>query len=191
MGFKLGKEKRKFNTPEKTPMRQQALESGTLGQANNDGTIDLDPSVDPNTIEGRGVMAHEQAHQEQMQSGRSDYGDNWVLWEDKIYIRKTVEGEDIIDGPNGRWPEGDPHHPWEAEAIQAEEAVKSKLTEQAAKEVVKEKFARKMIDRKMRENMAEKMVKEKLAKRTVMSKIKREGLAKKAVERKIEESKEK
>ena len=191
MAFKLGKEKRGFNIPEKTPMRQETLESGTLGQANNDGSIDIDSSVNPNSIDGIGVIVHEQTHQEQMQSGRSDYGDNWVLWEDKIYIRKTIEGEDIIDGPNGRWPEGHPNHPWEAEAVQAEEAIKSKLTEQAAKEAVREKIARKMIGGKIRENTARKMVKEKLAKRAVETKLQREGLAKKAVETKLEESKEK
>ena len=31
-----------------------------------------------------------------------------------------IDGEDVIDGPNGRWPEGHKNHPWEAEAIQAE-----------------------------------------------------------------------
>jgi hypothetical protein len=51
-----------------------------------------------------------------MQSGRSDYGDNWVMWEDKIYIRKNG----MIDGPAGRLPEGHPDHPWEQEAINAE-----------------------------------------------------------------------
>ena len=167
MGFKLGKEKRGFNIPESTVNQRTPLESGTLGQANNDGSIDLDPSVDPNTIEGRGVIIHEEVHQEQMQSGRADYGDNWLLWEDKIYIRKTVDGEDVIDGPNGRWPEGHENHPWEAEAIQAEEAEKSRLKEQAAKEAVKEIAAKRMV----KEKHAERAVKEKLAKRAVFEKI--------------------
>ena len=51
-----------------------------------------------------------------MESGRADYGDNWVMWEGKVYLRKSG----YIDGPNGRWPEGHPNHPWEAEAIEAE-----------------------------------------------------------------------
>ena len=53
-------------------------------------------------------------------SGRADYGDDWVMWEDNIYFRKEVDGQPVIDGPNGRWPEGHPNHPWEAEAIKAE-----------------------------------------------------------------------
>ena len=66
-------------------------------------------------------MKHELKHKEQMESGRAAYGDNWVMWEDKIYIRKEEDGQPIIDGPNGKWPEGHPTHPWEAEAIEAED----------------------------------------------------------------------
>ena len=39
-----------------------------------------------------------------------------VEWEGKIYFRNNG----YIDGPNGRWPEGDENHPWEREAINAE-----------------------------------------------------------------------
>jgi len=63
------------------------------------------------------AIKHEMKHMCDMEEGRADYGDNWVMWEDKIYIRKNG----MIDGPNGRWPEGDEHHPWEVEAIAAEE----------------------------------------------------------------------
>ena len=42
------------------------------------------------------------------------------MWEGKIYLRKEENGELVIDGPSGKWPEGHPDHPWEAEAIQAE-----------------------------------------------------------------------
>ena len=44
------------------------------------------------------------------------------MWEGKLYIRKEIDGEGVIDGPNGRWPEGHPNHPWEAEAIKAEKS---------------------------------------------------------------------
>jgi hypothetical protein len=42
------------------------------------------------------------------------------MWEGKVYIRKEENGIPVIEGPNGKWPEGHPNHPWEAEAIQAE-----------------------------------------------------------------------
>ena len=58
---------------------------------------------------------------EDMETGRAQYGDNWVMWEDKIYFRKEIEGEMVIDGPAGRLPEGHEDHPWEQVAIEAED----------------------------------------------------------------------
>jgi hypothetical protein len=55
-------------------------------------------------------------HIKDMEEGRADYGENWVMWEDKIYFRRNG----MIDGPAGRLPEGHKDHPWEAEAIKAE-----------------------------------------------------------------------
>tara|TARA_Y100001973_G_scaffold76788_1_gene112259 strand:- start:2543 stop:3013 length:471 start_codon:yes stop_codon:yes gene_type:complete len=151
MAFKLGKEKRGFNIPENGGIFKKKMNDGALGQANNDGSIDLDPSVDVNSIEGRGIAVHEQVHQRQMQSGRANYGDNWVLWEDKIYIRKTIDGQDVIDGPNGRWPDGHPNHPWEAEAVQAEESIKEnmrrRIKEDVAKKAVQEKVSWEIVNR--------------------------------------------
>ena len=86
-----------------------------------DGSIDVDPSVKLNSKFGKRVIKHEQAHLGQMQSGRAAYGDDWVMWEDKIYLRREINGEPVIDGPAGRLPEGHEDHPWEAEAIEAEE----------------------------------------------------------------------
>tara|TARA_R100000234_G_scaffold87016_1_gene55668 strand:+ start:791 stop:1177 length:387 start_codon:yes stop_codon:yes gene_type:complete len=126
MAFKLGSEKRNYKSNEnvsftRTPVRKNSeMGHGVIAQANNDGSIDIDPNVDINSKFGKKVMKHELKHKEQMQQGRADYGDNWVMWEGKIYIRKEENGEPIIDGPNGKWPEGHPNHPWEAEAIQAE-----------------------------------------------------------------------
>ena len=39
----------------------------------------------------------------------------------ELEIGKNENGEPLIDGPNGKWPEGHPNHPWEAEAIAAED----------------------------------------------------------------------
>ena len=103
-----------------TPVFRKSLGDGILGEANMDGSISVDPSVKPNSPLYKRVMKHEMQHVNDMESGRAAYGDNWVMWEDKIYIRKEVDGITIIDGPNGRWPEGDENHPWEQEAIEAE-----------------------------------------------------------------------
>ena len=125
MGFKLGSEKRDIKSSENVSVNKKLIsngnmEEGVLGQANNDGSIDLDPRIDPSSKQGRRIIRHEQCHLDQMESGRAAYGDDWVMWEGKIYLRKEENGQNIIDGPSGRWPEGHPNHPWEAEAIEAE-----------------------------------------------------------------------
>ena len=126
MAFKLGSEKRGIKFPKDVSFNNKKVTTngdmgpGVVAQANNDGSIEVDPNVDLNSEFGKRVMKHELKHTEQMEQGRADYGDNWVMWEGKIYMRKEEDGQPIIDGPNGRWPEGHPNHPWEAEAIQAE-----------------------------------------------------------------------
>ena len=126
MAFKLGSEKRGIKFPKDVSFTNKKVTTngdmgpGVVAQANNDGSIEVDPSVDLNSEFGKKVMKHELKHTEQMEQGRADYGDGWVMWEGNIYIRKEENGEPIIDGPNGKWPEGHPNHPWEAEAIQAE-----------------------------------------------------------------------
>ena len=121
MAFKLGSEKRGYKNSGNTKINVTPLDSGNVGEANMDGSINIDPSIDLNSKYGRRVIKHEQCHIDQIESGRAAYGDNWVMWEGKVYLRKTENGENIIDGPNGKWPEGHPSHPWEQEAIEAED----------------------------------------------------------------------
>ena len=116
MAFKLGKESRGFKHSGNVKIVSTPLDKGTIAEANNDGTISISPHVKPGSALYKKAVKHEMAHIEQMEDGRADYDDNWVMWEGKVYIRKNG----YIDGPNGRWPEGHPNHPWEAEAIQAE-----------------------------------------------------------------------
>ena len=108
------------NRSSKTRVFKKDLEGSTIAEANMDGTIFIDKSVKLNSELGKRAIKHEMVHLNQIESGRAAYGDDWVMWEDKIYFRRTVDGVDVIDGPNGRWPEGDEHHPWEAEAIEGE-----------------------------------------------------------------------
>jgi hypothetical protein len=120
MAFKLGRENRGFKNSSNVKINRKDAGFNAVAQANMDGSIDVDPSVDINSKRGQRMIKHEMKHIHDMETGRAAYGDNWVMWEDKIYFRKEENGIPVIDGPNGRWPEGDPHHPWEAEAIQAE-----------------------------------------------------------------------
>ena len=120
MAFKLGKENRAFKHSGNVKIVKTPLDSGTVAEANMDGSINVDPSVNLNSRFGRRVIKHEQKHLEQIEEGRAAYNDSTVMWNGKLYLRKTINGVDVIDGPNGRWPEGHKNHPWEAEAIQAE-----------------------------------------------------------------------
>ena len=116
MAFKLGSSNKKPIHLGGIKVVPTPLEKGTIAEARNDGTIAVDPKVKPGSKLMRRVIKHEMKHMKDMAEGRAAYGDNWLMWEDKIYIRKNGN----IEGPNGKWPEGDAHHPWEAEAIAAE-----------------------------------------------------------------------
>ena len=124
MAFKLGSETRGFNVPPSMSgaaskigqIKIEKLEEGTLGEANMDGSISVDPSVDLGSPFGKKLLKHEGEHVEQITSGRAGYGEGHVMWEGKIYFRNNG----YIDGPAGRLPEGHPDHPWEQEAINAE-----------------------------------------------------------------------
>jgi len=126
MAFKLGSETRdgitrkNVSSAKRVFRKNSDMGPGIVAQANNDGSIDVDPNVDMNSKFGKKVIKHETKHQEQMESGKANYGDDWVMWEGKIYLRKEEDGEPVIDGPNGRWPEGHPNHPWEQVAMDAE-----------------------------------------------------------------------
>ena len=79
MAFKLGSEKRKINFPNDASFKGKVKENGNMGpgvvaQANNDGSIDVDPNVDLDSEFGNKVMKHELKHQEQMEEGRAGYG---------------------------------------------------------------------------------------------------------------------
>ena len=116
MGYKLGRETRRIRTPENTPIFKKKLRKGVLAEANDDGTIFVDPKLKKGTKKYKETIKHEVQHINDMESGRAQYTDNTVTREGKTYFRKNG----YIDGPKGCLPEGHPKHPWEAEAIKAE-----------------------------------------------------------------------
>tara|TARA_R100001594_G_scaffold121339_1_gene157163 strand:- start:757 stop:1134 length:378 start_codon:yes stop_codon:yes gene_type:complete len=125
MAFKFN-ERRKARTPWDNPMKfgntvvkKKDLEGNILGEANMDGSIHVDNSVDLDSPMGKRVVAHEQSHVEDIQSGRASYDDESVTWEGKKYPRSN--GKIFY---NFKWyKEGDNNLPWEAKAIQAEKRV--------------------------------------------------------------------
>lgn len=121
MAFKLGNRNKKVTYKGGVRVVTAPLDMGAMAEARNDGTIAISPNVNQSNkkLMNR-IIKHEMKHMQDMEEGRAAYGDEWLMWEGKIYLRKTIDGINVIDGPNGRWPEGDKNHPWEAEAIAAE-----------------------------------------------------------------------
>ena len=116
MAFKLGKERRQIRNPKDTPIFRKKLEKGTLGKANNDGSIHIDKSVEPGSALEKKVINHEMQHMKDMRSGNLSYGDDYVRYNGKTYPRK--------DGKikyNGKWSEeGSMNFPWERKAKDSE-----------------------------------------------------------------------
>ena len=120
MAFKLGSERRELKGPENTSVYRKNLEGGVKAEANMDGSIHVSSNIPVDSEEFTRAIKHEMKHKEDIETGKAAYGDEWVMWKDDVFFRKEINGEKVIDGPNGRWPEGHPNHPWEQEAIQAE-----------------------------------------------------------------------
>tara|TARA_R100001082_G_scaffold84514_1_gene51128 strand:- start:425 stop:838 length:414 start_codon:yes stop_codon:yes gene_type:complete len=137
MAFKLGDERREFKNSEntrkfvegnyfpsmeadidETPILRTNLEGETIAEANMDGSISIDADIPVDSELFDRAIKHEQEHLDQIESGRAAYNDNVVMWEGKLYLRNRG----FIDGPAGNLPEGHPDHPWEQEAIDAEDA---------------------------------------------------------------------
>ena len=116
MGFKLGNRSSKPTHRGGVRVVQTPLESGTIAEARNDGTIAVNSDRKISDKLMTRVIKHEMKHMQDMKEGRAAYGDNWLMWDGKIYIRKNG----MIDGPAGRLPEGHKDHPWEKVAIEAE-----------------------------------------------------------------------
>ena len=129
MGFKLGSERRDFKSSDNVKLSKGSnlkvenvdvfktpLDKGTIAEARNDGTIAINSEAKLSAAILKRTIKHEMQHLKDMADGKANYGENWVMWEDKIYFRKNG----MIDGPAGRLPEGHKDHPWEKVAIEAE-----------------------------------------------------------------------
>ena len=74
MGFKLGSERREMRTPwnrKSTPsVYRKQLEDGVDAEANNDGSIFIDPKIKPGTKRFERTIKHEAKHLIDMETGR-------------------------------------------------------------------------------------------------------------------------
>ncbi len=122
MAFKLGSEMRSFNTGGNknrfnkddvsipgTPVIRKKLVGGVKAEANIDGSIFLDTSVEPNSEQERAILLHEMKHLVDMKTGKLSYTDDSITWMGQEYERKNGKIEF-----QGKWvPEGSKEFPWE------------------------------------------------------------------------------
>ena len=95
-----------------TPLYRKKLDGGIRAEANNDGTIFVDKSLEPGSKKYNKVVDHEKVHMKDMDSGKLAYGDDWIRYRGKTYPRK--EGKIKYDG---KWKiEGHADFPWEKAA---------------------------------------------------------------------------
>ena len=90
-------------------MFRKKLDGGVRAEANKDGTIFIDESVEPGSAEERIILAHEMTHLTDMKIGKLAYEDDYIKWNGREYPRK--KGKILYDG---EWvPEGTKTFPWE------------------------------------------------------------------------------
>lgn len=93
----------KSESGDDAPIIKKDLEDGILAEANKDGSIYVDRSVNLNTSRATKIIDHEKVHLDQMERGDLSYDKDNVIWKGKKYSRANME-------------EGAKNLPWEAEA---------------------------------------------------------------------------
>ena len=102
-----------FNSKEEaapgTPLFRKKLDGGIQAEANDDGTIFIDESVESGSAEERQILMHEMKHLTDMKIGKMKYTDNSLTWNGQEYPREN--GKILFEG---QWvPEGCKQFPWE------------------------------------------------------------------------------
>ena len=136
MGFKLGKARQPYMTNGKikstlsfnkqagdpnasvpgTPVIRKPLDEGILGEANMDGSIFISDKIIPGSEEERQVINHEMRHSTDMKLGKLAYSDDSVTYNGEVYLRKTINGKDMIIVDGVAKEAGSEGFPWEREA---------------------------------------------------------------------------
>ena len=131
MAFKLGsgktlqasggniKSKFKFKQQEEVapgvPVYKKKLDNGILAEANMDGSIYVNNSVDENDPMFKRIMNHEMQHVTKMKTGEETYDDSAVYFQGEVWPR----GDGYVTDPNTgkKYKEGDKKLPWESNKI--------------------------------------------------------------------------
>ncbi len=85
-----------------TPVIRKNLGEGIMGEANMDGSIYVSDKLQPGGFEERQVISHEMRHATDMKLGKLAYDDNSVTYNGEVFLRKTINGKDMIK-VDGQW----------------------------------------------------------------------------------------
>ena len=99
-----------------TPVIRKPLEEGVLGEANMDGSIFINENIVPGSAEEKEVINHEMRHSTDMRIGKLAYGDDFVKYNGETYLRKTINGKDMIIVDGVAKEAGSHDFPWENDA---------------------------------------------------------------------------
>jgi|TARA_B100002052_G_C15868137_1_gene593329 hypothetical protein len=142
MGFKLGKQRGNYasggiiktkmrfgkqagdvGSVPGTPVIRVPLAKGVMGEANMDGSIYVNNNITPGSDEDKQVINHEMRHATDMKLGKLAYDDDSVTYNGEVFLRKTINGKDMIK-VDGKWKEaGDHDFPWEDDANNGNETI--------------------------------------------------------------------
>ena len=99
-----------------TPVIRKDLEPGVLGESNMDGSIYISDELEPGSFEERETINHEMRHATDIKIGKTEYADDYVIYDGEKFPRETRNGKDMIL-VYGEWKEaGDEGFPREVDA---------------------------------------------------------------------------
>ena len=99
-----------------TPVIRKPLAPGIMGEANMDGSIFISDKIVPGSKEEKEVLNHEMRRSTDMKTGKLSYGDNFVKYNGETYLRKTINGKDMIIVDGVAKEAGSHDFPWENDA---------------------------------------------------------------------------
>jgi hypothetical protein len=114
--MRFGKQAGDIGSVPGTPVIRVPLEENVMGEANMDGTIYINESIEPGSFEDRQTINHEMRHATDMRVGKLAYTDDHIMYNGEKFERKDINGVDSIL-VDGEWKEaGDHGFPWEDDA---------------------------------------------------------------------------
>ena len=114
--MRFGKQAGEDGSVPGTPVIRVPLDEGIMGEANMDGTIYVNKNIVPGSQEDKQVINHEMRHATDMKLGKLAYNDDSITYNGDVFLRKNINGKDMIL-VHGEWREaGDHDFPWEEDA---------------------------------------------------------------------------